>query len=129
MTMMLGSIPQQDVFQRVTSAKSAQIALWGSVLGASIYFCFTFVPMFIAYSATLIDPATYNEMLQKDHQRVLPTLVLQHTPVFAQVLFFGAVLSAIMSCSSATLLAPSVAFSENVIRGFYPGMGDKPSCA
>jgi SSS family solute:Na+ symporter len=55
-TMMLGSIPQQDVFQRVTSAKSAKIALWGSVLGASIYFCFTFVPMFIAYSATLIDP-------------------------------------------------------------------------
>ncbi len=59
MTMMLGSIPQQDVFQRVTSAKSAKIALWGSLLGASIYFCFTFVPMFIAYSATLIDPALF----------------------------------------------------------------------
>jgi Na+/proline symporter len=55
---------------------------------------------------------------------VLPTLVLQHTPLFAQVLFFGAVLSAIMSCSSATLLAPSVTFAENVIRGFYPKMGD-----
>ncbi|MDQ5915202.1 MAG: solute:Na+ symporter, family, partial [Pseudomonadota bacterium] len=53
MTMMLGSIPQQDVFQRITSAKTANIALWGSILGASIYFCFTFVPMFIAYSATL----------------------------------------------------------------------------
>jgi len=34
------------------------------------------------------------------------------------------VLSAIMSCSSATLLAPSVTFAENVIRGFYPEMGD-----
>jgi Na+/proline symporter len=32
------------------------------------------------------------------------------------VVFFGAVLSAVMSCSSATLLAPSVALSENVIR-------------
>jgi Na+/proline symporter len=29
-----------------------------------------------------------------------------------------------MSCSSATLLAPSVTFAGNVIRGFYPGMGD-----
>jgi SSS family solute:Na+ symporter len=106
MTMMLGSIPQQDVFQRVTSAKSARIALWGSVLGASIYFCFTFVPMFIAYSATLIDPAMFGELLEKDSQLVLPTLVLQHTPVFAQVLFFGAVLSAIMSCSSATCWRP-----------------------
>lgn len=124
MTMMLGSIPQQDVFQRVTSAKSARIALWGSVLGASIYFCFTFVPMFIAYSATLIDPAMFGKLLEEDSQLVLPTLVLQHTPLVAQVLFFGAVLSAIMSCSSATLLAPSVTFAENVIKGFWPKMGD-----
>ncbi len=123
-TMMLGSIPQQDVFQRVTSAKTAKIALTGSILGASIYFCFTFVPMFIAYSATLIDPAQFNPMLDGDTQLILPTLVLQHTPLVAQVLFFGAVLSAIMSCSSATLLAPSVTFAENVIRGFYPRMGD-----
>ena len=124
MTMMLGSIPQQDVFQRVTSAKSSRIALWGSLLGASIYFCFTFVPMFIAYSATLIDPDLFARLLEEDTQLVLPTLVLQHTPLVAQVLFFGAVLSAIMSCSSATLLAPSVTFAENVVKGFYPKMGD-----
>ena len=124
MTMMLGSIPQQDVFQRVTSAKTANIALYGSILGASIYFCFTFVPMFIAYSATLIDPDLFAKLLEEDTQLVLPTLVLQHTPLVAQVLFFGAVLSAIMSCSSATLLAPSVTFAENVIKGFWPTMGD-----
>ncbi len=124
MTMMLGSIPQQDVFQRITSAKTATIAIWGSILGGSIYFCFTFVPMFIAYSATLIDPELFTGLLESDSQLVLPTLVLQHTPVFAQAIFFGAVLSAIMSCSSATLLAPSVAFSENIVRGFFPGMGD-----
>ena len=124
-TMMLGSIPQQDVFQRVTSAKSEKIALGGSIAGASIYFTFCFVPMFIAYSATLIDPAAFNELMEKDSQLVLPTLVLQHTPLIAQVLFFGAVLSAIMSCSSATLLAPSVTFAENVIKNFYPNMSDK----
>ncbi|MDQ8020285.1 MAG: sodium:solute symporter family protein [Moraxellaceae bacterium] len=124
-TMMLGSIPQQDVFQRVTSAKSQKVALWGSVLGASIYFCFTFVPMFIAYSATLIDPALFDKLLAEDSQLVLPTLVLQHTPLFAQVLFFGAVLSAIMSCSSATLLAPSVTFAENVVKGFVPNISDR----
>lgn len=123
-TMMLGSIPQQDVFQRVTSAKSANIALWGSVIGATIYFCFTFVPMFIAYSATLIDAEMFGRLIEEDSQLVLPTLVLQHMPLAAQVLFFGAVLSAIMSCSSATLLAPSVTFAENVIRPFWPKMGD-----
>jgi solute:Na+ symporter, SSS family len=124
LTMMLGSIPQQDVFQRITSAKTANIALWGSFLGASIYFCFTFVPMFIAYAATLIDPATFGALVESDSQRVLPTLVLTHTPLLAQAIFFGAVLSAIMSCSSATLLAPSVTFAENVIKGFVPTMTD-----
>lgn len=125
MTMMLGSIPQQDVFQRITSAKSAKIALWGSILGATIYFCFTFVPMFIAYSATLIDPVVFGKLVVEDSQRVLPTLVLQHTPILAQAIFFGAVLSAIMSCSSATLLAPSVTFAENVVRGYMPHLTDK----
>lgn len=123
-TMMLGSIPQQDVFQRITSARDEKTAVRGSVLGGSIYFAFAFVPMFLAYSATLIDPAMFNDLLDKDSQLVLPTLILQHTPVFAQVIFFGALLSAIMSCSSATLLAPSVAFSENIVRGFFPKIGD-----
>lgn len=125
MTMMLGSIPQQDVFQRITSAKSAKIALWGSIFGASIYFCFTFVPMFIAYAATMIDPVFFGKMVTEDSQRVLPTLVLQHTPLLAQAIFFGAVLSAIMSCSSATLLAPSVSFAENIVKGYMPNLTDK----
>lgn len=126
MTMMLGSVPQQDVFQRVTSARNTKIAIWGSILGASTYFCFAFVPMFIAYSATLIDPAVYKGILETDSQMVLPTLVMSsHIPVLAQALFFGAVLSAIMSTASATLLAPAVSFSENIIRDFFPGMSDR----
>ena len=125
MTMMLGSIPQQDVFQRITSAKDEQTAVRGSVLGGSLYFIFAFVPMFLAYAATLVDPAMFGSLLDKDPQFVLPTLILQHTPILAQIIFFGAVLSAIMSCSSATLLAPSVAFSENIVKGIVPHMSDR----
>lgn len=117
-TMMLGSIPQQDVFQRITSAKTEKIAVRGSVLGGSLYFAFAFVPMFLAYSASLIDPQVFSNLLEEDSQLILPTLILNHTPVFAQVIFFGALLSAIMSCSSATLLAPSVTFTENILKHF-----------
>ena len=124
-TMMLGSVPQQDVFQRVTSAKSTKVALYGSILGASIYFIFTFVPMFIAYSATLIDPEYFNGLVNTNSQHVLPMLVLNYTPLFAQVIFFGAVLSAIMSCSSATLLAPSISFAENIVKAYFPKISDK----
>lgn len=124
-TMMLGSIPQQDVFQRITSAKDEQTAVRGSLLGAGLYFVFCFVPMFIAYSALMIDPVKFGSLLESDAQLVLPTLIVEHTPLLAQVMFFGAVLSAVMSCSSATLLAPSVLLSENVIRGALPQMDEK----
>ena len=124
-TMMLGSMPQQDVFQRVQSAKTENIAVWGSVLGGSLYFAFAFVPIFLVYAATLIDPAMVARVMEVDSQRILPTLVQERTPLIAQILFFGALLSAIKSCASATLLAPSVTFAENILKPMFPHMGDK----
>ena len=123
-TMMFGSIPQQDVFQRVQSSKTEKIAIWGAVFGGSLYFVFAFVPMFLAYSATLIDPQMVSDLIDTDPQLILPTLVMKHAPLFAQVMFFGALLSAIKSCASATLLAPSVTFSENILK---PLLGHKLS--
>ena len=82
--------------------------------------------MFIAYSATLIDPRQYGPMLAsdapEDFQKVLPLLVISHTRSLPRS-SFGAVLSAIMSCSSATSW-PSVTFAEN-IRPNVPGHGDR----
>jgi Na+/proline symporter len=124
MTMMFGSIPQQDVFQRVQSSKTIKIAVWGSVLGGSLYFVFAFVPMFLAYSATLIDPKMVADLIDSDPQMILPNLVLRHAPLFAQVMFFGALLSAIKSCASATLLAPSVTFTENIMKPMMHKMSD-----
>ncbi|HSM75989.1 MAG TPA: hypothetical protein VLT57_00105, partial [Bryobacteraceae bacterium] len=112
------------VFQRITSAKNEATAVRGSLLGGSLYFLFCFVPMFLAYAATLVDPARFLAILETDSQLILPTLILEHTPVAAQIIFFGAVLSAVMSCSSATLLAPSVALSENVLKQAIPRLND-----
>ena len=117
-TLMLGSIPQQDVFQRVTSARSERVAVAGSVLGGVFYFLLAFIPIFLAYSASLIDPGMVAGLIDKDHQQILPTLIIGHTPLVAQILFFGALLSAVMSTASATLLAPSVTFTENVLKKF-----------
>jgi Na+/proline symporter len=123
-TMMFGSIPQQDVFQRVTSAKTANIGATGAVVGGALYFVFAFIPIFLAYSASLIDPGMVAALIDGDAQLILPTLILQKTPLLAQVMFFGALLSAIMSTASGTLLAPSITLTENVLRGFVP-MSDK----
>ena len=91
-TMMFGSIPQQDVFQRVASSKNERIAGNASITGGVLYFCFAFIPMFLAYSATLIDPKMVAGLIDTDPQLILPSLIMQHVPVFAQVMFFGALL-------------------------------------
>ena len=124
-TMMLGSVPQQDVFQRVMSAKNSYAATRGPVIGGVFYILFAFVPMFLVASALVIMPTEAAALLKDDPQKILPTLVLQRMPFVMQVLFFGALLSAIKSTASATLLAPSVTFTENIWRQFRPRMTDR----
>ncbi len=128
LTMALGSIPQQDVFQRVTSAKNERTALIGTLGGGLFYFAFAFVPMFIAYAAVVIDPSAAAHFQSEDSrevQKVLPALVLNKTPIWCQVLFFGAVLSAILSTASGTLLAPSSILVENVLQPLTKHFDDK----
>jgi SSS family transporter len=124
-TIMLGSIPQQDVFQRVMSANSEFAATRGPVIGGICYILFAFVPMFLVVSAMIIMPEQAAKLIAEDPQKVLPTLVMTQMPFIMQVLFFGALLSAIKSCASATLLAPSVTFTENIWRQFFPHQSDQ----
>ena len=124
-TIMLGSIPQQDVFQRVMSANSIKAATHGPVIGGICYILFAFVPMFLVVSAMIIMPEQATALMADDPQKVLPTLVMTQMPFVMQVLFFGALLSAIKSCASATLLAPSVTFTENIWRQFHPHQSDQ----
>jgi SSS family solute:Na+ symporter len=128
MTLAIGSIPQQDVFQRVTAAKDEKTAVRGCLIGGGVYFVFAFVPIFIAYAALVIDPE-YGKLFASEDgreiQRILPSLILERTPLWAQVLFFGALLSAILSTASGALIAPTALFTENVVRPFAPRLGDK----
>ena len=59
-------------------------------------------------------------LLTDDAQLVLPTFVKTHLPLYAQIIFYGALLSVIMSTASGTLLAPLVTISENIIKEFMP---------
>jgi solute:Na+ symporter, SSS family len=127
LTIALGSIPQQDIFQRMTSAKDEKTAMRGTIFGASAYFVMAFVPMFIAYAALMIDPNLRELFKSEDAreiQRILPDIILNKTPLWIQIIFFGALLSAIMSTASGALLAPTALFTNNVMKPFIPNMTD-----
>lgn len=111
----LGSIPSQDVFQRAMSSKSVNTAVWACFIGAFTYLLFAMLPLFISLCVKHIYPG----MMQEDTQLVLPAIVLQYTSLPVQIIFFGSLLSAIMSTTSSAILAPAAIFSENFVKPVF----------
>jgi Na+/proline symporter len=116
LVVLFGSVPQQDVLQRVRSARDEGVAVRATIAGGVLYFVIASVPIFLVAAADLIDPPMVRRLIAEDYQLILPTLILERTPLAVQVLFFGALVSAILSTAGGALLAPAVALAENVVR-------------
>jgi SSS family transporter len=108
----LGSIPSQDVFQRTMSSNSASTAVRSCYIAACLYLTVAMLPLFIS----LCTKHLYPSQIDGDHQLALPNMVLAHTKLPIQILFFGSLLSAIMSTTSSAILAPAAIFSENLLK-------------
>ncbi|SIN79094.1 sodium:solute symporter family protein [Algoriphagus halophilus] len=111
----LGSIPSQDIYQRVMSSKSEKVAVRSTYLAGGFYLTFGLLPLFIALGAKVLYPELYLE----NKQMLLPTMILAHGGLPIQIVFFGALISAIMSTTSSGLLAPAAILSENLIKPFF----------
>ncbi len=111
-TIGLGSIPGQDVFQRVLSSRSEEVAVRSSVTAGVMYLTLGLIPLLLA----VIAITKYPDFVDQDSQFLLPQLILEHTSEVTKVLFFGALLSAIMSTASSAVLAPAAILSENLLR-------------
>ncbi|MBX2893225.1 MAG: sodium:solute symporter family protein [Saprospiraceae bacterium] len=120
MTIGLGSIPQQDVFQRVMAAKNERTAVWSCYASSVMYLTIAFLPLIICYCGRMLYP----HLLEDDAQMMLPTMVLQHSGLGMQILFFGALLSAILSTCSGAMLAPATVVGENLVRPLYKDVTD-----
>jgi SSS family solute:Na+ symporter len=107
----LGSIPSQDVFQRSMSSGSATTAVRSCYIAAILYLSVAMLPLFISLCTKQLYPDHTG-----DTQVALPAMVIEHTGIVVQVLFFGSLLSAIMSTTSSAMLAPAAILAENFIR-------------
>jgi Na+/proline symporter len=97
------------------SSKSEKVAVQSTYLAGIFYLTFGLLPLFIALGAKILYP----ELYLADKQMLLPSMVLQHSNLPIQVLFFGALISAIMSTTSSGLLAPAAIISENLVRPYF----------
>jgi Na+/proline symporter len=120
-TIGLGSIPQQDVFQRVMAAKSEKTSVNACYTSALMYLTVAFLPLIICYCGRMLYP----ELMEKDPQMLIPSMVLQHSGLGMQILFFGALLSAILSTCSGALLAPATVLGENLVKPLYQHLTDE----
>jgi solute:Na+ symporter, SSS family len=119
-TIGLGSIPQQDIFQRVMASKNVKTAVRSSILAGVLYLTVAVLPLVIA----LIAKELYPELLQGDTKLIIPRMVLEHAPLWIQTLFFGALISALLSTSSGAILAPAAVLGENLVKPYFPKLTD-----
>lgn len=120
-TIGLGSIPQQDVFQRVMAAKTERASATAAVLAGFMYLSIGLLPLFIGLCGKMLYP----ELQSGDPQMILPKMVLQHSSIFMQIMFFGALLSAILSTTSGAVLAPATVIGENLVKPYFKNLSDK----
>jgi SSS family transporter len=122
-TIGLGSIAGQDIFQRVMAAKSEKVAVWASILSSIMYLTVAMLPLLLALAARTLEPSIIYESV--DNQMIIPGFIGKYASPLVQVLLFGALLSAILSTASSALLAPSAVFGENIIRPRMQQITDK----
>ena len=113
LTLGLGSVPQQDVFQRVMASKTEKIAVYSSITAGILYLTIALIPLYLG----LVAKQTLSGTVLS--QNLILEIIKQKTPLTVQIIFMGALLSAIMSTASGALLAPSSIMSENIIKPLW----------
>lgn len=118
----IGAIVSQEIYQRVLSAKSQVKAKNGVFIGGLMMATFGILPSLIG----LLIVQIYPELLSvNDGQNLLPEMVNKYMSVPVQVIFFGALISAILSTSSGAILAPATVLAENIIKPNSANFSDK----
>ncbi len=120
-TIGLGSLPQQDLFQRVMSANSEKTAVRACYMSGGMYLTIGLLPSIIALMAVTVYP----ELADRNGQEILVNAVTKHEGLFIQVLFFGALLSAIMSTASSSILASATILAENIVKPLINTLDEK----
>jgi SSS family transporter len=111
----LGSIPTQDLFQRSMSARNESTAVWGTYMAGGLYLFFGIMSPLIGIMMFKLNPAMENP------DNVLVSAALQYVPPILTAIFMAALTSALMSTSDSSLLAGASVVTQNL----FPLFGKK----
>ena len=127
----LGCMVGQDLIQRSLAAKNEKVAAASSVISSFLYLLIAMIPVIIGFAARIVLPRygiTAESISGNPDNEVLPRMALivlgKFHPVIL-ILFFSALLSAIMSSADSCLLAGASLFCNNILKPFTPQLSDK----
>jgi len=119
---LVGPIPVQEIYQRVFSAKNEGSARNGLFLGALLMVLIPTIPMIIGLGGVKLYPT----LMDSDNgQNIVPSLVGMMASQSVQILFYGAMISAILSTCSGAMLAPATIIGGNLIKPYASKFPDR----
>jgi SSS family transporter len=114
----LGSLVAQEIVARISASRSAAVARNATLAAGVAYLAIGAIPALIGLAGPALVPGL------EDSEQLLPRLVQERLPVLAQVVFIGALVSAILSTVDSALLAASSLLTHNLVLPLRPHMAD-----
>ena len=113
----LGSIPAQDLMQRVLSAKDEKTASHSSYLAGLLYITVGMMPVIIGMIYFKLNPdLSVDDALNK----ILLLMAVEHLHPIMAVIFVSALVAALMSSSDSAILAAASMIGYNGYKYFRP---------
>jgi high affinity choline transporter 7 len=119
--LILGGIPWNCYFQRIQSCQTPRKAKWHSIVAGLITMGMTVPPILLGLAAFGYrdwTPAAA-EQLRASPSMALPLLLAQATPPLVAILGLTAIVGAVTSSFSASILSAGSMISWNVVRALY----------
>ena len=116
-----GSLPSQDLYERANSGKTETVGAWGMMGGSIMYLVFGAIPLLMGVMA-------YDYFGPENVHAMEDNLIFNLVDEFggwAAIAFYAALISALLSTASASILAPSVLISMNILKPLMPGRTDR----
>jgi len=113
----IGSLPAQDLLQRMMAPRSAVMARWSSIIAGCLYILIGLIPVLLGIFGRVALPEGKGDSILID-------LSQKYLPLPLMALMVCALLSAIMSTADSALLAPAGIIGRNILPYLKPAASE-----
>ncbi len=116
-----GSVLAQELVARALAMRTPELARRATIAGGGLYLLVGSIPLLLG----LLAPALLGAEIAANPEQAIPELAGRYLGTALQVVFVGALVSAILSTVDSSLLAAASLTSQNLIASLRPSMSDR----